>query len=101
MKKQLSSKFDMKDLGGDKFIFGMEIKRHQATRKLWLNQMKYIETILKRFNMKDCKPVKVPIPMGERLIAEKCPKTQEEIKDMAHVPYASYIGSLMQAMVCT
>ena len=51
VKKQLFSKFNMKDLSVANFILGMEIKRDQATRKLWLNKMKYIETILKRFNM--------------------------------------------------
>ena len=34
---QLSSKFDMKDLGASNFILGMEIKRDQKKRKLWLN----------------------------------------------------------------
>ena len=51
VKKQLSSKFDMKDLGATKFIMGMEIKRDRATRNPWLNKTKYIETILKHFNM--------------------------------------------------
>eukprot|EP00253_Pinus_taeda_P004701 PITA_04701 len=31
----------------------------------------------------------------------KCPKTQEEEEDMSRVPYASAVGSLMYAMVCT
>ena len=79
----------------------MEIKRNRADRKLWLNQRKYIETILHRFNMQECKPVKVHIPVGVRLSAEQCPKTQEEEEDMSHVPYASVVGSLMYAMVCT
>jgi hypothetical protein len=39
--------------------------------------------------------------VGEKLIVEQCPKTQEEIEDMAHVPYASVVGSLMYVMVCT
>ena len=51
--------------------------------------------------MQDSKPVKVPIPAGVRLSAEQCPKTQEEEEDMSHVPYASVVGSLMYAMVCT
>ena len=34
VKKQLSSKFDVKDLGATNFILGMEIKRDQAARKL-------------------------------------------------------------------
>jgi hypothetical protein len=51
--------------------------------------------------MQDCKLVKVPIPVGARLTVEQCPKTQEEIEDMAHVPYASVVGSLMYVMVFT
>jgi hypothetical protein len=70
VKKQLSSKFDMKDLRATNFIIRMEIKRDQTTRNIWLNQTKYIETILKRFNMHDCKPVMVPIPMGAKLTVE-------------------------------
>jgi hypothetical protein len=46
VKTQLSSKFDMKDLGAANFILGMEIKRDQANRKLWLNKRKYVETML-------------------------------------------------------
>eukprot|EP00253_Pinus_taeda_P029196 PITA_29196 len=49
----------------------------------------------------DNKPVKVPIPVGVRLSAEQCPKTQEEEEDMSCVPYASVVSSLMYAMVCT
>jgi hypothetical protein len=47
VKKKISSKFDMKDLGVANFILGMDIKRDQAARNIWLNQMKYIETVLK------------------------------------------------------
>jgi hypothetical protein len=91
----------MKDLGASNFILGMEIKRDRKKRKLWLNQRKYVETILQRFNMQECKPVKVPIPVGVKLSADQCPKTQEEEEDMSRVPYASAVGSLMYAMVCT
>eukprot|EP00253_Pinus_taeda_P003016 PITA_03016 len=52
LKTQLSSKFDMKDLGSTNYILGMEIKRDRAKRKLWLNQRKYFETILQRFMSK-------------------------------------------------
>ena len=101
LKTQLSSKFNMKDLGAANYILGMEIKRDRAKRKLWLNQRKYVETILQRFNMQDSKPMMVPIPIGVKLSAEQCPKTQEEEEDMSRVPYASAVGSLMYAMVCT
>jgi len=45
--------------------------------------------------------VKVPIHVSVRLSAEQCPKTQEEEEGMSCVPYASVVGSLMYAMVCT
>ena len=51
--------------------------------------------------MQESKPVKVPIPIGVKLSVEQCPKTREEEEDMSRVPYASEVGSLMYAMVCT
>jgi hypothetical protein len=51
VKSQLSFKFDMKDFSAANFILGMEIKRDCANMKLWLNQRKYVDTILQRFNM--------------------------------------------------
>jgi hypothetical protein len=51
--------------------------------------------------MQECKPIRVPILVGVNLFADQCPKTQEEEEDMSHVPYASVVGSLMYAMVCT
>ena len=51
VKKHLSSKLDMKNLSAAKFIMGMEIKRDQDARNIQLNQMDYIEIVMKRFNM--------------------------------------------------
>ena len=51
--------------------------------------------------MKDCKPIKFPIPVGTKLFTDQCPKSQEEIENMAHVPYANEFRSIMYAMVGT
>jgi hypothetical protein len=51
--------------------------------------------------MQEFKLDKVPIPVGVNLSTDQCPKTREEEEDMSHVPYASVVGSLMYAMVCT
>ena len=75
VKMHISSKFNMKDISAANLILGMEIKRNYADRKLWLNQRKYVETILYMLNMKECKPVKIPIPIGVRIYVEQCPKT--------------------------
>ena len=75
VKSQLSSKFDMKYLDAANFILGMEIRRDRANKMISLNQRKYVETVLQRFNMQESKPIKVPIPVGVKLSVEKYPKT--------------------------
>ena len=64
----------MNYIGVANLILGMEIKRNCVDRKLWLNQRKYVDTILHRLNMQEYKLVKVPIPIGVRLSVEQCPK---------------------------
>ena len=75
VKSQLSSKFDMKYLSAANFIMGMERIRDRAKKMINLNQRKYVEMVLQRFNMQESKPVKVPIPVGVNLSVEQCPKT--------------------------
>ncbi|KAA0055518.1 gag/pol protein [Cucumis melo var. makuwa] len=38
---------------------------------------------------------------GVYLSKEQCPKTPQEVEDMRRIPYASVVGSLMHAMLCT
>ncbi|KAA0048708.1 gag/pol protein [Cucumis melo var. makuwa] len=38
---------------------------------------------------------------GVHLSKEQCPKTSQEVEDMRRIPYASAVGSLMYAMLCT
>eukprot|EP00253_Pinus_taeda_P002364 PITA_02364 len=58
------------------------------------------------FAMKDlgaAKQIVVSTPFAShfKLSKEMCPKTQEDMDYMSKVPYASTVGSLMYAMVCT
>ena len=54
---------------------GMEIRRDRANKMISLNQRKYVEMVLQRFNMQESKSFKVPIPVGVKLSVEQCPKT--------------------------
>ena len=91
----------MKVLGAAKQILGMRIHRDKQRGTLQLSQGEYIGRILKRFNMSDAKAVSTPLASHFRLSKDQSPKTEEEEGFMAKVPYASAIGSLMYAMVCT
>ena len=43
----------------------------------------------------------MPYKYGIHLSKEQCPKTPQEVEDMSNIPYASAVGSLMYAMLCT
>ena len=51
--------------------------------------------------MSDAKPVNTPLASLFHLSKDQSPETEEEREFMAKVPYASAIGSLMYAIVCT
>ncbi|XP_051115714.1 uncharacterized protein LOC127240907 [Andrographis paniculata] len=72
MKLQLSSEFEMKDLGVTKKILSMDIQRDRGQRRLVLTQESYVK---------------------------KSPQSIEEEEDMVWVPYSNAVNSLMYAMV--
>ena len=51
--------------------------------------------------MKDCSPSVAPIMKGDKLSLNQCPKNDLENESMKNIPYASVVGSLMYAQVCT
>ena len=100
-KKFLSSKFDMKDLGEASFVLVIEIHRDREKRVLILPQKAYLEKVLKKYSMQNCKPSPAPIVKGNIYGKFQCPMNQYEIDQMKAVPYASAVGSLQYAQVCT
>ena len=101
LKAQLAREFDMKDLGPANKILGMQIHRDRDARKIWLSQKNYVNKILRRFNMQDCKPISTPLPINYKLSSSMSPSSEAERIEMSRVPYASAVGSLMYAMICT
>ncbi|KAE8715084.1 1-phosphatidylinositol-3-phosphate 5-kinase FAB1B [Hibiscus syriacus] len=101
LKAQLAREFEMKDLGSANKILGMQIHRDRSNRKIWLSQKNYLKKILSRFSMQDCKPISTPLPINFKLSSSMSPSSEEERMEMSRVPYASAVGSLMFAMICT
>lgn len=101
LKQQLKTEFEMKDLGAAKRILGMEISRRREKSELQLSQKSYLEKVISRFSMEDAKPVTTPIAAHFKLSSSQSPKTDDEKERMSTVPYASAIGSIMYAMVCS
>ena len=51
--------------------------------------------------MSACSPSVVQIHKGDKFSLDQCPKTELVPKEMENIPYASNVGSLMYAQVCT
>ena len=51
--------------------------------------------------MEDSKRGYIPMSHGISLSKTQCPKDPDEQKRMGRIPYASAIGSIMYAMICT
>ena len=100
-KRFLSSKFDMKDLGNASFFMGIQIYRDRSRGIFGLSQKSYIGKLLSRFGMSNCAPGDTHVANGDKFSLHQCPKNELEKKDMERFPYASVIGSLMYAQVCT
>ena len=73
LKSQLNEEFEMKDLDATKKILGMEIQMDRKVDKLYLSQGHYLEKVLGRFNMDNCKAVSTPFVAHFRLFAKCCP----------------------------
>ena len=91
----------MKDLGNASFVLGIQINRDRSRCILGLSQKAYIDKVLSRFGMRNCAPRDTPVAKGDKFSLHQCPKNELEKKDMERFPYASTIGSLMYAQVCT
>ena len=101
VKTSLKNSFSMKDLGEATYILGIRIYRNRSKRLIGLSQSTYIDKVLKRFNMQDSKKGFLPMSHGISLCKNQCPSTQDERDRMSKIPYASAIGSIMYAMICT
>jgi len=100
-KSSLGKSFSMKDLGEAAYILGIKIYRDRSKRLIGLSQDTYIDKVLKRFNMQDSKKGFLPMSHGVSLCKSQCPSTPDEQEKMSAIPYASAIGSIMYAMLCT
>ncbi|KAK8694854.1 hypothetical protein V6N13_072398 [Hibiscus sabdariffa] len=101
IKTWLSSCFSMKDLGEAAYFLGVKIYRDRSRRLLGLSQSTYIDKVLKRFSMEESKRGFLPMRHGISLSKEMCPSMPQERERMSQILYASTIGSIMYAVICT
>jgi hypothetical protein len=101
LKSRLEDEFEMSDLGGLHYCLGVEFERDHANRTITMSQSKYIEEVLKRFNMEECKPIGTPLDVNSKLLKLTKEEFQGVQEEMQGIPYKTAVGSLMYAMVGT
>src|SRR3954467_13345763 len=101
VKDSLKNSIAMKDLGEGTYILGIKIYRDRSRRLIGLSQGMYIDKVLKRFNMHEAKKGFLPTSHGIHLSKTQGPSTPDEKRRVDKISYASAIGSIMYAMVCT
>ncbi|KAD4586699.1 hypothetical protein E3N88_24300 [Mikania micrantha] len=86
-KEVMIQKFEMSAMSDMKFFLGLQID--QTNDGIFIHQTKYIQDVLKRFSMLDCKPISTPIQPNHGIE----PDIKGELIDATL--YRGMIGSLM------
>ncbi|XP_047315864.1 uncharacterized mitochondrial protein AtMg00810-like [Impatiens glandulifera] len=86
-KNQMMKEFEITDLGLMKYFLGIQVK--QSPGKIFLAQEKYIEDLLKKFNMSQCKPLSTPMALNENF------QVNDDGEKADSTSYRKLIGSLI------
>lgn len=95
LKQQLAARFKIKDLGQLKKGLGMRVSIDKDGNKIQLDQEHYINHLLERFNMSECKPVGTPMDKNA------CFDETDTNICRKNLPYQQLLGSLMYLSVLT
>ncbi|KAL0349857.1 UNVERIFIED_CONTAM: hypothetical protein Sradi_4134900 [Sesamum radiatum] len=82
------------DLGEASIILRIKIFRDRSKRILGITQNSYAEKVLKRLKIEHSKRGFLPMRHGVKVSKKQFLKTDEELKRMSDIPYASAVGSI-------
>ena len=91
----------MKDLDEAAYIQGIKIYKDRSRCLIGLSQSTYLDKVLKKFKMDQAKKGFLPVLQSVKLSQTQSLTTAEDREKMKVIPYASTIGSIKYAMLCT
>jgi len=100
LKAQLSSEFDMKDLGPAKKILGVEINRDRQVENLFCHKRSMLLRCLTNLECEIAKLLILQLPPTSSCHQISVQKSDEDKRHISHVPNSNAIGSLMYVIVC-
>ena len=88
---ELGRKFKLKDMGDAEYYMDCHITRNRKARELKFDQHLYVESMVKRFNVK--KEAKIPAASGVQMLSKADePQNPEEEEEMKMFPYREAVG---------
>ena len=97
---ELGHKFKLKDMGDAGYYMGCHITRNRKARELKFDQHLYVESMVKRFDVK--KTTKIPAASGVPMLSKADePRNPEEKEEMRKFPYREAVGALMWTATVT
>ncbi len=101
IQEEIARIFKITMLGPLNWLLGMEVKWDHKNHTLSISQTTYIDSLLRKFRMTDCKSVLVPLDPTTQISREQCPNTPSDVADMQGVPYRELIGGLIWLSTAT
>eukprot|EP00253_Pinus_taeda_P014259 PITA_14259 len=83
----MKEEFEMTDMAFLRYFLGIEVDQNE--KGIFISQARYVNQVLSRFNMQECKAAITPTVMGLKLSRE------DSSKDFDPSLYKSIVGSLM------
>lgn len=97
VKRMLGSAYKMRDLGEASYILGIKISRNRNSGTIELSQTQYIDEVLRRCGMADCKPARTPMSHSAKISKGDSEILHQQEINGVMVSYKSVVGSLMYA----
>ena len=96
VKKALSEKFEVKDMGELHHFLGTKVLQNKQNGEVWIGQPAYTQTVLRKFNMENAKPVDTPVDISSKLV-----KMNEDSESANQEQFQSAVGSLLYLSTMT
>ncbi|CAD6896449.1 unnamed protein product, partial [Tilletia controversa] len=77
VREGLKASYRMTDIGLVSSVLGIKVQ--QLNNGFALSQGHYIDTVLERFNMTNCRPESSPMAVGTKLVPEGVPLTDAQL----------------------
>ena len=95
------SKYGITGEGDLHWTLGIGVVRDYEGHIISLSQQSYINNLVERFGLQNAHTVTTPLTPGTIYTKDQCPKTPEEIADMAGNRYRELISSLQYVSLAT